>query len=85
MRQGANHELLEESTRLGDRGHWVFGKCGGEKASRAWLPAGFGDGSATREFLYVDDAAEGILLAADRYDKPEPGIWDRAWRSASKT
>ena len=28
--------------------------------------------SASREFLYVDDAAEGIVLAADRYDDPEP-------------
>ena len=32
----------------------------------------WGDGSATREFLYVEDAAEGILLAAERYSKPEP-------------
>ncbi len=32
----------------------------------------WGDGSPTREFLYVDDAAEGILLAAEKYDKPEP-------------
>ncbi len=32
----------------------------------------WGDGSATREFLYVEDAAEGILLAAERYDKAEP-------------
>ncbi len=32
----------------------------------------WGDGSPTREFLYVDDAAEGLLLAADRYDGPEP-------------
>jgi GDP-L-fucose synthase len=31
-----------------------------------------GDGSPTREFLYVEDAAEGILLAAERYDAPEP-------------
>jgi GDP-L-fucose synthase len=28
----------------------------------------WGDGSPTREFLYVEDAAEGILLAAERYD-----------------
>ena len=27
---------------------------------------------ATREFLYVDDAAEGIVLAAERYDGSEP-------------
>jgi len=32
----------------------------------------WGDGSPTREFLYVDDAAEGIVLAAERYDKPDP-------------
>ena len=32
----------------------------------------WGTGEPTREFLYVDDAAEGILLAAERYDKPEP-------------
>jgi GDP-L-fucose synthase len=31
-----------------------------------------GTGSASREFLYVDDAAEGIVLAAERYDGPEP-------------
>jgi GDP-L-fucose synthase len=32
----------------------------------------WGDGSPTREFLYVDDAAEGILLAAERYNSSEP-------------
>ena len=32
----------------------------------------WGDGSATREFLYVEDAAEAILLAAERYNKGEP-------------
>ena len=32
----------------------------------------WGDGSPTREFLYVEDAAEGILLAAERYNGPEP-------------
>lgn len=32
----------------------------------------WGDGSATREFLYVEDAAEGIVLATERYDDPEP-------------
>ena len=32
----------------------------------------WGDGSPTREFLYVEDAAEGILLAAERYDGAEP-------------
>ena len=32
----------------------------------------WGTGKASREFLYVEDAAEGILLAAEKYDKPEP-------------
>jgi GDP-L-fucose synthase len=32
----------------------------------------WGDGSPTREFLYVEDAAEGLLLAAERYDSSDP-------------
>jgi len=32
----------------------------------------WGTGAASREFLYVDDAAEGIVLAAERYDGAEP-------------
>ena len=32
----------------------------------------WGDGSPTREFLYVEDAAEGILLAAEQYDGGQP-------------
>ena len=32
----------------------------------------WGDGSPTREFLYVDDAVEGLLAAAERYDGDEP-------------
>jgi GDP-L-fucose synthase len=41
------------------------------------LPGGpvvtlWGDGTPTREFLYVEDAAEGIVLATERYDGPEP-------------
>ena len=32
----------------------------------------WGTGSASREFLYVEDAAEGIVLATERYDDPEP-------------
>ncbi len=39
----------------------------GDKEIVVW-----GDGSPTREFLYVEDAAEGILLAAERYDGDEP-------------
>jgi len=32
----------------------------------------WGDGSPTREFLYVEDCAAGLQLAAERYDGPEP-------------
>lgn len=32
----------------------------------------WGKGNASREFLYVDDAARGIILATERYNKPEP-------------
>jgi GDP-L-fucose synthase len=39
----------------------------GDETIEAW-----GDGSPTREFLYVADAAEGIALAAERYDDSEP-------------
>lgn len=39
----------------------------GDKEIVVW-----GDGSATREFLYVDDAAEGIVLAAEKFNGPEP-------------
>ena len=39
----------------------------GENEVEVW-----GTGRATREFLYVDDAAEGVLLAAERYDGSEP-------------
>ncbi len=39
----------------------------GDKKIVAW-----GTGNVSREFLYVEDAAEGILLAAEHYNKPEP-------------
>ena len=32
----------------------------------------WGTGRATRDFLYVNDAAEAIILAAEKYDRPEP-------------
>ena len=31
----------------------------------------WGTGSASREFLYVDDAARGIVLATEHYNKPD--------------
>ena len=45
----------------------IEAKDRGETEIKVW-----GDGSPTREFLYVEDAAEGILLAAERYDGSEP-------------
>jgi GDP-L-fucose synthase len=39
----------------------------GDREISAW-----GTGSASREFLYVEDCAEGILLAMEKYDSPEP-------------
>jgi len=32
----------------------------------------WGTGKATREFLYVEDAARGIVLAAEKYNKSDP-------------
>jgi len=32
----------------------------------------WGTGKVSREFLYVEDASEGILLAAEKYDKSDP-------------
>jgi GDP-L-fucose synthase len=45
----------------------VDGEERGEREIVLW-----GDGSPTREFLYVDDCAEGIWLASQRYDGTEP-------------
>jgi len=42
-----------------------------ERAGLKEVPV-WGDGSPTREFLYVEDAAEGIVLAAERYNGDEP-------------
>lgn len=45
----------------------------------------WGDGSPTREFLYVEDAAEGILLASERYNKSEPVNLGSAYEISIKT
>jgi GDP-L-fucose synthase len=42
-------------------------KQNGEPVVDVW-----GDGSASREFVYVEDAAEGIVMAAERYNGSEP-------------
>jgi GDP-L-fucose synthase len=47
-------------------------KCVEARAQGAPRVDVWGDGSPTREFLYVQDAAEGIVLAAERYDGSEP-------------
>lgn len=47
-------------------------KCVEAKESGSREIVLWGDGSPTREFLYVDDAAEGLLLATERYDGDQP-------------
>lgn len=47
-------------------------KCVDARETNAPVVEVWGTGAASREFLYVDDAAEGIALAAERYDAPEP-------------
>ena len=47
-------------------------KCIEARDSHARSITVWGTGVATREFLYVDDAARAIVLAAERYDGPEP-------------
>ncbi len=42
------------------------------KKDRAPFVTVWGSGKISREFLYVEDAADGIILAAEKYDKPEP-------------
>jgi GDP-L-fucose synthase len=45
----------------------VDAKAKGEKKVVVW-----GSGEASREFLYVEDAAESIVLASEKYDEPDP-------------
>ena len=46
---------------------FVLAKRDGQKEVTVW-----GTGSASREFLYVEDCARGIVLATQQYDSPEP-------------
>jgi GDP-L-fucose synthase len=46
-------------------------KCIEAKQTGAPEIVAWGTGSATREFLYVEDAAEAIVLAAEKYSKPD--------------
>ena len=50
----------------------IIKKCVEARNQNAAFIEAWGDGSPTREFLYAPDAAEGIILAAERYDKSEP-------------
>ena len=50
----------------------IIRKCVDAVASDAKEIVLWGTGKATREFLHVDDAAEGILLATEKYDSAEP-------------
>lgn len=47
-------------------------KCVDAKRDGASSITVWGTGRASREFLYVDDAARGIVMAAEKYDKAEP-------------
>ncbi len=47
-------------------------KCLEAREQGAERIVAWGDGSPTREFLYVEDAAEGIVMASERYDRSEP-------------
>jgi GDP-L-fucose synthase len=47
-------------------------KCVEAKRKNADRIEAWGTGAASREFLYVEDAAEGIVLATEKYDRPEP-------------
>lgn len=47
-------------------------KCWEAQNRRETQIIAWGDGSPTREFLYVEDAAEGILLATERYNASDP-------------
>jgi GDP-L-fucose synthase len=46
---------------------FIEAKKTGARSVEAW-----GTGTPTREFLYVEDSAEGIILAAENYEKPDP-------------
>jgi len=47
-------------------------KCVEAKAAGKPEIVVWGSGTPTREFLYVEDAADGIMLAAERYEKSDP-------------
>jgi len=50
----------------------IIRKCVDAVRSRADEIVLWGDGSPTREFLYVNDAADGIIAATEKYNSPDP-------------
>jgi GDP-L-fucose synthase len=50
----------------------IIRKCVEAKAAGSETVSCWGTGTATREFLYVDDCAEGLVRAAEAYDDPDP-------------
>jgi len=60
------------STRPGPRDPGLIKKCLEARAHGDHPIVVWGDGSPTREFLYIEDAAEGIVLAGERYNDSEP-------------
>lgn len=47
-------------------------KCVEARRANAPFVEAWGTGSASREFLYVEDAAEGLILSMEKYESPEP-------------
>jgi GDP-L-fucose synthase len=50
---------------------WIRRVCEAQQRGDQTLPV-WGDGSPTREFIYAEDAARGIVAAAIGYDQPDP-------------
>jgi len=50
----------------------IIKKCVDAKAQREDRIVAWGSGEVSREFLYVEDAAEGVVLATEEYNKPDP-------------
>ncbi len=59
-------------------------KCLEAKAANAATVELWGDGSPTREFLYVSDAARGIVTAAENYDGSDPVNLGSGWEVTIK-
>jgi GDP-L-fucose synthase len=64
---GDHFDLINSHVVMALIGKIAEAKKTGQSFIEVW-----GTGSPTREFLYAEDAAQGIVLAAERYDKGEP-------------